>query len=191
MPLENLTEKQARLIDDHDPTLFHARLAEKVRATIEAVNGQAEANAAAVLAAETAQAGAEAAQAGAEAAANADRVGVVTLRPEIVPGEVTAAYHRWPFAGSVTAVHVAASSLITSAADGITAAVLKNGGTVVAQFDLTETPEFTADFEALPLSTGVAFEAGDTMRVVLYAGADVLGGQDLTFAVTYERAAVA
>lgn len=201
MPLDNLTETQARHIDDHYPVFYRARLAEKTRLAIDAINAQAAANAAAVLAAQTAQAAAELAEAHAEtaeanavAAANADRVGVMMLRVPVTAGKVTQAYLRWPFAGAVLRVDVAASELITSAADGVTSAILHrvNEG-VVPSFDLEALPSVTGSFEPCVAGTGapLAFVAGDPLRAIVYAGADALGGQDLTYAVTYERAALA
>lgn len=114
-------------------------------------------------------------------------VEVVAVRVPVTAGATTQGFFRPAFAGSVTAVHVVASSLITSAADGCLGSVLATAGTVVAEFDLEAKPAAINTAAALTLGAGVAFASGDLVRCRCAAGADVLGGQDLTYLITYTR----
>lgn len=112
--------------------------------------------------------------------------GAFALTPAVTAGEVTHAFAVAPCDGTVTSVQVITGELVGSANDGCTAKVqLAGTDTLVESFDLTATPQYTLVAEALTLTANVTFSAGDLVRVMVIAGADVTGGASLTFLIRY------
>ncbi len=104
-------------------------------------------------------------------------------------GAVRSGYWKPGFIGTVVGVEIIASDKPTSAADGVTCSLRGvTGGAVVDAFDLTAIPTVTAAAEALTLTANVAFTATSVFYSVCIAGADVVGGKDVTLLVKVTRA---
>jgi|GEM_PF-3284033 len=120
----------------------------------------------------------------------ADQVFAVTVAVEA--GNLREGWCKPGYVGAVVGVDAIVNDKPASAADGCTAFIESNDGTIpiVESFDLTASPATTGALAAQTVVDGeVAITATTLIRCAVLAGADVTGGKDVTFLIKVRRGA--